>query len=132
MRTIKNRMETVHFSRMIKLDGNTSEDLCEMRVNVSTVVCPGFRQEGFVSPEYAAEITRDVVRVDGRYFQVEQATSNMKDYWLSVKLPPGLDPRPPKPREWVLCLSDKGYLFDPKGTGNPTCCPTVKVREVID
>jgi len=94
-------------------------------------------RSGFVSAEFKRQ-TLDIVEVQGRYFTVGKTTFG-KHEWLSVSLPPELDPTPP-PREWEVQLSqgdpasgyDTPYLFDPRIKGKSPYLKTIRVREITE
>lgn len=125
MKIIDTKIEQVAFSRVIQ--GNTSEDLCTIPYEVHMIMSEGFHRDNFVSNEFVKDKLTSVVKVNDRYFAVSKSTSDMKKWWLSVTLPPGLDPRP-SPKEWEV-YENRGYLYDPRVSGNPEKRPTFKVRE---
>lgn len=133
MKITNTRTSLVAFSRLVK--GNESSSLCTIPFEVHTVEFAGFKADGFIAAEFQEGLTRDVVIVDGRYFQVSRSTGNMVDYWLSVTLPPGMDPRP-QPREWKARVSKcpvtgKEYLWDNQIGRSAPQDETIRVREVL-
>lgn len=133
MKIISKRTEKIKFS--IIIEGNTSEDLCEIPFDILTISTEGFKSDGYASSEYTEDRTTEVVCVNERYFVVSQSTSDFKKYWPSVCLPTGMNPRH-TPREWTVqiscdCNTGNEYIWDTRCTGgsNPK---TIKVREVID
>jgi hypothetical protein len=129
--TVTNRRtENIRFSRMLApAPCNESEDAGAFPYEILTIELSEFVRSGFVSAEFKRQ-TLDIVEVQGRYFTVGKTTCG-KHEWLSVSLPPELDPTP-RPREWdVYCSGDK-CLYDPRITGNPGNRPVFKVREVCE
>jgi hypothetical protein len=133
MKVISTRTEEIKFGRMIK--GNQSEELCSLNMEVLTIETEGFKPEvQFAAAEYPCTIIRDVVIVENRYFAVSVSEGGKKK-WLSVTLPPGLDPRP-KPREWDVMVSKCSvskiqYIYDPR-CANASNPERIRVREIIE
>ena len=125
------RTADVSFTRMLRpAPCNESTDVGTYPYEILTLELGAFVRNGFVSPEFKHYKT-DVVVVDGRYFTVGRSETGRHDNrktWLSVSLPPELDPTPPL-REWDAYASGS-YLYDPVVTGNPENRPVFKVREV--
>lgn len=129
MKIISKQIEDVEFSRII--EGNTSETLGTLPVEILTIEVESFNTNGFESPEYPCTVTRRVVCVDGRYFAVGRATCDTKTYWNSVTLPVGMDPRP-KPREWDMIVGNDGGLYRPEQCFHFANSHKIRVREVLD
>ena len=133
MKLINTRKETVEFSRNI--GGNRSVDLCKMECNILTVETEGFKADGFSSAEYYLDgMLREVVVVNERLFAVGHSTCGKREF-LSVTLPPGLDPRP-EPREWDVRVSnnDRGdqVIWDTRIGAEILNAKIIRVREIIN
>lgn len=133
MKVISTRKETVEFSR--SLGGNRSVELCKIECDVLTVDAGGFQADGFISAEYHVDgLRRDVVTVASRLFAVGKSTCGKREF-LSVTLPPDLDPRP-CPREWDVRVSSNArgdqFIWDTRVGADVRDATVIRVREILD
>lgn len=130
--TITNRRtENITFTRMLEpAPCNRSEEAGTYPYEILTITLPAFVRQGFVSEEIMPR-TLDVVEIGGRFFGVGRSETGNglgSKTWLSVSLPPELDPTP-APREWDVYASPLGKIYG-VDCGNPHNRPVFKVREV--
>jgi len=125
------RTENIKFSRMLKpAPCNESEDAGTHSYEILTVTLPAFVRRGFVSPEIMPR-TLDVIEIGGRYFEVgksETGSGRDKKTWLSVSLPPELDPTPPF-KKWEMIVGNDGKLYRPEECFQAAQCLVVTVKE---
>ena len=133
LKILNSRTEKIHFTRVLDVNGNESESQCEINCTVHTVETPSFNRRGVVSAEFGTA-TRDVVVVHDRIFEVGKTSCGKKN-WLSITLPPELDPRP-KPREFAIYLSkmDKLITEDTPSTAHLKGYgwEQIRVREILE